>query len=130
MKRRLPYIIICLILLGVEVLIALFVDDKIIRPFGGDVIVIWVIYCFVQAILGGRNNHYIVAGGVLIFAFLVEFLQFIHIIDILGLRDIEFFRVLIGTNFSWPDLLCYTIGAAACWLGTWLYGRIKGKAGA
>ena len=127
MKRRLPYIIICLILLGVEVLIALFVDDKIIRPFGGDVIVIWVIYCFVQAILGGRNNHYIVAGGVLIFAFIVEFLQYIRIIDILGLRDIEFFRVLIGTSFSWPDLLCYTIGAAACWLGTWLCGRIRGK---
>jgi len=127
MKIRLPYIIICLILLGVEVLIALFVDDKIIRPFGGDVIVIWVIYCFVQAILGGRNNHYIVAGGVLIFAFIVEFLQYIRIIDILGLRDIEFFRVLIGTSFSWPDLLCYTIGAAACWLGTWLCGRIRGK---
>lgn len=127
MKRRLPYIIICLILLGVEVLIALFVDDKIIRPFGGDVIVIWVIYCFVQALLGGRNNHYIVAGGVLIFAFIVEFLQYIRIIDILGLRDIEFFRVLIGTSFSWPDLLCYTIGAAACWLGTWLCGRIRGK---
>ena len=83
MKRRLPYIIICLILLGVEVLIALFVDDKIIRPFGGDVIVIWVIYCFVQALLGGRNNHYIVAGGVMVFAFFVEFLQYIHIIDIL-----------------------------------------------
>ena len=123
MKRRLPYIVICLILLGVEVLIALFVDDKIIRPFGGDVIVIWVIYCFVQALLGGRNNHYIVAGGVMVFAFFVEFLQYIHIIDILGLRDIAFFRVLIGTSFSWIDILCYAIGAAACWAGTWLYSR-------
>ncbi len=123
MKRRLPYIVICLILLGVEVLIALFVDDKIIRPFGGDVIVIWVIYCFVQALLGGRNNHYIVAGGVMVFAFFVEFLQYIHIIDILGLRDIAFFRVLIGTSFSWIDILCYAIGAAVCWAGTWLYSR-------
>ena len=130
MKKRLPYIVIFLLLLGVEVLIALFVDDKIIRPYGGDVIVIWVVYCFVQAILGGKNNHFIVAGGVLIFAFLVEFLQYIRIIDILGLRDIEFFRVLIGTTFSWKDIICYTIGAAVCWLGIWLHRRRTEKAGA
>ena len=123
MKSRLPYIVIFLILLGVEVLIALFVDDRIIRPFGGDVIVIWVVYCFVQAILGGRNNHYRVAGGVLIFAFIVEFLQYLHIVDILGLRDIAFFRVLIGTSFSWIDMLCYVIGAAVCWAGIWICGR-------
>ena len=40
----------------------------------GDIIVVWVVYCFVQLILGGKNS-YAVAFGTMIFAFGVEFLQ-------------------------------------------------------
>lgn len=114
---RLRYGGIFLLLLTIEVLIALFIHGGFIRSNLGDVIVVWVVYCFVQLILGGRNDHVKVAAGVLIFAYLVEFLQGINIVDLLGLGDIRFFRVLIGTEFTWLDMICYTAGALLNILG-------------
>ena len=114
---RLRYGGIFLLLLTIEVLIALFIHGGFIRSNLGDVIVVWVVYCFVQLILGGRNDHIKVAAGVLIFAYLVEFLQGINIVDLLGLGDIRFFRVLIGTEFTWLDMICYTAGALLNILG-------------
>lgn len=112
MKKRIPYILGFLLLTLTEVLIALFIHGGFVRNYLGDVIVVWVVYCFVQAIAGGRFNAYLAAVGVMIFAFLVEFLQKINIVDILGLGDIQFFRTLIGTSFSPIDLICYAAGSA------------------
>ncbi|HBB19290.1 MAG TPA: DUF2809 domain-containing protein [Ruminococcus sp.] len=117
---RLRYAGIFLLLLAVEVMIALFLHGGFIRNYMGDVIVVWAVYCFVQIILGGKKDHYLVAAGVLVFAYLVEFLQGIHIVDLLGLGHIRFFRVLIGTSFSWIDMICYTAGALLIFLGIFL----------
>lgn len=125
MKKRIPYILGFLLLTAVEVFIALFVHDRIIRPYIGDVIVVWVVYCFVQIFLGGRLNSYAVAAGVLVFAFIVEFLQLIHIVDILGLGDSAFFRTLIGTGFTVIDLFCYAAGTLVTFLGIWIYGTLS-----
>ncbi len=111
MKKRLPYIIGFLLLLGVEVLIALFVRDDFIRPYGGDIIVVWVVYLFVQSLLCRPDKAYIIAFGVLIFAFIVELLQGIGIVYILGLGDIPFFRTIIGTSMAFLDFVCYAVGA-------------------
>lgn len=115
MKKRLSYITGFLLLLIAEILIALFVHGGFVRYYLGDVIVVWVVYCFVK-IFFPKINGYITAAGVMIFAFIVEFLQYIHIVDILGLGDIKFFRVLIGTSFSTIDLLCYVVGTAVTML--------------
>ena len=45
-----------------------------------------------------------------IFAASVEILQLFHIVDILGLGDNRFFRVLIGSVFDIKDVLCYAVG--------------------
>lgn len=60
MKKRLPYIILLILIIAVEVIIALTQHDNWIRYYGGDVIVVWAVYCLVQSVLGGKNNHYIV----------------------------------------------------------------------
>ena len=109
MKKRIPYITGFFLLLIIEVLIALFISGGFIRNYFGDVIAVWVVYCFVK-MFHVEQNSYITAVGVLIFACLVEFLQYIHIVDILGLGNIKLFRVLIGTSFSVIDLLCYSAG--------------------
>ena len=119
MKHRIVYLILFILLFALETLIALTLHGGFIRSYMGDVIVVWVVYCFVQAILGGKNNHYIVALSVMFFAFLVEFLQGIHIVDILGLSDNAFLRTVIGTSFSWADLVCYAVGTAVEVLGIW-----------
>ncbi|MBP3379331.1 MAG: DUF2809 domain-containing protein [Ruminococcus sp.] len=123
MKRRLPYIALLVILIAVEVVIALTQHDNILRYYGGDTIVVWAVYCLFQSISGGKNNHYAVHVGVMLFAFLVEFLQLIHFVDLIGLGDIQFFRTLIGTSFAVEDLAAYAIGTAAGCLGTLIYSR-------
>ncbi|MBQ9816896.1 MAG: DUF2809 domain-containing protein [Proteobacteria bacterium] len=121
MKTRLTYLIIFILLVAIEVCIALFVHDSIIRPYGGDVIVVWVIYCLVQMILGGNNNHYIIAIAVMLFAYIVEFLQMINIVDLLGMGHIHFIKILVGSTFSISDLVCYSLGTAAMLAGIRLH---------
>lgn len=125
MKKRLPYIILLVIIIAVEVVIAFTQHGNWFRLYGGDVIVVWAVYCLVQCFLGGNNNHFIVHIGVLAFAFLVEFLQYIHIVDLIGLGDIQFFRVLIGTSFSVNDLWSYTLGTAIAVTGTFIYKKVN-----
>lgn len=121
MKKRLPYIILLVLIIAVEFVIALTQHNNLLRYYGGDVIIVWAVYCLVQSILGGKNNRYIVHIGVLIFAFFVEFLQYIHIVELMGLGKIQFFRVLIGTSFAVEDLLSYAIGTAIGMTGTFIY---------
>lgn len=117
MNKRIPYIVLFVIIVAVEVLIALFVHGGFVRYYLGDVIVVWAVYCFVQIFLGGRFSSYKVAFGVMIFAFAVEFAQAINIVDLIGLGDIQFFRVLIGTSFSPVDLICYAVGTLITFIG-------------
>lgn len=124
MKKRLPYIIILVLLIAVEVIIALTQHGNWLRYYGGDVIVVWAVYCLVQAIIGGKNP-YITHIGVMLFAFLVEFLQYIHFVDIIGLGDIEFFRTLIGTSFAAEDLFCYALGTVIGIAGSFIYSQVK-----
>ncbi len=97
----------CLIFF-VEVAIALFVHDSIIRPYIGDMLVVILIYCFVKSFL--QTPILPTAIGVLIFAYFVEFLQYIQIIKYLGLENNKLASIVIGTSFSWGDLTMYTLG--------------------
>ena len=51
-----------------------------------------------------------IGGGGLAFAILVEIGQYFGLVYLLGLGHIEFFRILIGTGFSWWDMVCYAAG--------------------
>ena len=107
-KIRGKYIIFAIIIFLVEVFIALYVHDDFIRPFFGDFLVVILIYCFVRGIFNIKVST--AAISVLIFSFLVEFLQYLHIVEVLGLGKNKIARVVMGTSFSWVDLLCYTLG--------------------
>lgn len=96
------------LLFVVEVLIALFVHDNFIRPYVGDVLVVILIYCFVKSFLD--LPEFILAIAVLLFAFAIECLQYIKIINVLGLEKSELMRTIIGTSFAWLDMLAYMVG--------------------
>ena len=104
------YFILALLLFFIEVLIALYVHDKIIRPYIGDVLVVILIYCFVKSFL--KLPVLPVATGVLMFAFMVETLQYFKIVEVLGLQHIKLARIVIGTSFAWMDMLTYIAGIA------------------
>jgi Protein of unknown function (DUF2809) len=108
MKFSKGYFILAVLLFVIEVLIALFVRDRFIRPYGGDVLVVMLVYCAVRSFFVLRPLP--LAIGVLIFSFTVEFLQYLNIVDILGLRNSEVASTVIGTLFEWGDLLAYVVG--------------------
>lgn len=112
------YFLLFVLIFITEVLIALYVHDDFIRPYFGDVLVVILIYCFVKAFLKIRTLT--AAVGVLLFAFLVETLQYFKIIEVLGLEKVKLARVVIGTSFAWMDIWCYIAGFASILLAEYL----------
>lgn len=108
LQFNLRFFIITLILFLVEVFIALFVHDTFIRPFVGDVIVVWLIYYFLRTFLKIKPIY--LAWFTLIFSFAVETAQYFKLVTILGLQNNKLARIVIGTSFSWGDMLCYFVG--------------------
>jgi hypothetical protein len=92
----------------IEVLIALFVRDNIVRPYLGDVLVVILIYSFIRSFL--NVPVFPLAIGVLLFAFTLEVLQYLNIVEKLGLEKSKIARTVIGTSFQWIDLLAYMAG--------------------
>lgn len=112
MKFRfsLPYLLLAVFIFVVEVLIALYVHDNLIRPYFGDVLVVVLIYCFVRSFIQAPVVP--VALGVLLFSYLVEMLQYFKVVKLLGLEHSRAANIIIGNYFTWGDIICYTIGIA------------------
>ncbi|WP_294465381.1 DUF2809 domain-containing protein [uncultured Anaerofustis sp.] len=105
---RIKYLISAIIIISAEVFIAVFVNDDFIRPYVGDMLVVFVLYFLYKTLFPKKNKN--LPFYIFIFSVIIEILQGINIVDILGLGDIKFFRILIGTNFDIKDILCYLIG--------------------
>jgi Protein of unknown function (DUF2809) len=118
-----PYLLLTLLLFVTEVLIALFVRDQFVRPFVGDFLVVILIYVFLQSFW--KLPVIPTAIGVLLFAFVVETLQYFHIVEVLHLQHSQFARVVIGTEFKWEDLVAYTAGVACVVAVEAWHGRLK-----
>ena len=106
--KRLTYLLLTLLLLGIEILIALFVNDKIIRPYVGDILVVILMYCFIRIIIPTKVR--LLPLYIFIFACFIEFMQYIRIVEILGLSDNKILSTIIGTSFDWKDIICYGVG--------------------
>jgi hypothetical protein len=61
--------------------------------------------------------YFSVALFTFIFACLVELAQYYNVISLLGLEKNKVARVLIGTSFSWIDILAYFGGFILIILG-------------
>lgn len=92
----------------IEIIIALYVRDSFIRPYGGDVLVTVLLCCFLRIFIPNRCK--LLPLFVFLFAAFVEVLQALHIVALLGLQNIRFLRILIGTTFSVADIICYAVG--------------------
>jgi hypothetical protein len=104
------YFGVAVLIFFVEMLIALFVDDNFVRPYLGDVLVVILIYCFIRSFVKIETRSAV--AFVLLFSFTIELLQYLNVIETLGLQNSAIARTVIGTSFSWLELLCYAIGMA------------------
>ena len=111
--RRLIYGLISILLLGIEILIGLF-GQGWVRIYLGDVLVVILLYTIVRTIIPNKKMPwFIIPSAILVFAFIVEFLQLWGFCDRFGITS-ELLRIIIGTGFSTVDLICYLIGIIPC----------------
>jgi hypothetical protein len=98
------------LLLAIEVFIAFFISDNFIRPYLGDVLVVIFIYCAVMSLFPFPKTT--AALSVLAFSFIVEGLQYLRLVEKLGLENSVTAKTIIGTTFAWTDLIAYVAGIA------------------
>ena len=102
------YFILTIILFAAELLIATLIDDQIIRPFVGDVLVVILIYCFLRIFL--KVAYWKVALGVLFFASMIEIFQYFDYVKLLGLENNRVLSIAMGRTFEWTDFAAYFMG--------------------
>lgn len=109
MKRRLLSALIFAAFLGLEIWIALYVHDSIVRPYFGDVLAVICVYFFAR-VFDVRTRW--LSIPVTLFAFCVEAVQLTGLSGILP----EPFSTIAGGTFDPADLLCYLAGGVVCFL--------------
>jgi len=97
-----------LLLFLTEAGIALFVRDQILRPYGGDFLVVIMLYCLIRGILSIGMIR--TAMLVLVFSYVIETIQYFQIVKMLGLEKSKIASTVIGTSFAWSDIMAYTLG--------------------
>lgn len=118
------YFYFTLLLFVIEVCIAVFVDDRFIRPFIGDVLVVILIYCFMRTFWPIKPA--ILALSVFVFACVIEILQYFNFVRVLGLEKYKIAVVVLGSSFDWKDIIAYAIGSAiVLWLENSINKRVK-----
>ena len=102
------YFALMVALLFIEVFIAFYVHDGFVRPYLGDFLVVILLYCFLKSFL--KLSVWKAAILVWLFSFFIEGMQYLNLIEILGLEQSKIARTVIGHSFSWMDLFAYTAG--------------------
>jgi len=105
---NLKYLLLFAIVFALEICIALFFKDAIIRPFIGDVLVVILIYCFFRTCL--KISYWKPAIVVLLFACAIEVLQYFDYVKLLQLENNLVISVILGRTFEWLDFVAYLTG--------------------
>jgi DNA integrity scanning protein DisA with diadenylate cyclase activity len=105
--------------LGIEVLIERFVHNNFVRLFLGDVLVVVLLYAACRTIL--KSSSIKIVFGAVLFAFLIEFAQYLQLSEKLNLAPHSIGQIILGSTFDPLDLLAYFLGGGASYLlSSWL----------
>lgn len=110
------------VLLGIEILIGMYAHGWV-RSYLGDVLVVILLYTLARTALPEKPRFgALLPSAILAFSFFVEFLQLWGFCDKFGITN-RFLRIIIGTGFSWVDILSYVIGILPCFICEYLLKR-------
>jgi hypothetical protein len=110
MTFRPTYALATALILAIELYIGLYIHDQVIRPYVGDGLAVVLVYLGLRAVTTLTIRTALLAAVAIAFA--IEFGQYFHLIDRLGLRHNRVARLVLGTTFDVGDLVCYVAGAA------------------
>lgn len=107
-RFSMKYFLIFIFLFVAEVIIALFIDDNFIRPYLGDVLVMFLMYAFIKSFIGlpTKRLPYYLFG----FALIVELLQLIDLVSLLNVENNPIISIVLGSVFDMKDIFCYLLG--------------------
>lgn len=108
MLKKIHYILLTVILLITEIIIALYVHDNFIRPVFGDYLIVFLVYTGIKSVINLKPITAIIIT--MLFAYFVEIMQYVHIVEKLGYTHNLATRLFLGSSFSWEDMLAYTLG--------------------
>lgn len=120
-SRRWPYVVATLALLLIEIYIGLFVRDRFVRPFLGDVLVTMLLCCLCRAIK--PTGVRLLPLYVMVFATVVEVAQYVDLVALVGLEHNAFISTIVGRSYSYKDLICYAVGCGLFWVIEWAVKR-------
>lgn len=108
---RLRYLFLFVLLLLTEILIGVFLKGGFIRAYGGDILVLPLLYAFLRILFPKSDNFTVrvLPFGLFIFGVFVEALQGLHIADRLHITS-PIIRIIIGSTFDFLDIACYFAG--------------------
>ena len=119
MRIRPKYMLVTLGLFIAEVLIATTLSgSRFIRSYLGDYLVVILLYYLVESFYDAPPL--VLSISIFVFACGVEIAQYFKLADVLGLQPGSVLSILIGTSFSWMDIVMYFAGGAtAYFVDTW-----------
>jgi hypothetical protein len=110
------WLLAALALLAVEVAIARYAPQGVLRGFGGDVLVVVLVYALLRTCVAQPAAR--LALWALLFACAIEGLQGLGMVDVLGLHDQtalhRVLRIALGATFDLWDLVAYGCGWLVC----------------
>ena len=109
MKINFRYLKAFIAIFLVELFIAVFVHDRIIRPYIGDILVIVLLYTFLKIFT--KREIRLLPVYLFVFAAFVEGMQYFNIVKVLGLENNKVLSIIIGSTFDIKDILCYLAGS-------------------
>jgi len=106
---RIGYAFAAATVFALELIIALFVHDAVIRPYVGDALAVVLVYLAIRIFAVPVRTAVVAA---FLIACTIEIGQYFHLIDRLGLRGQMWARFLLGGSFDPRDFAAYGLGAA------------------
>lgn len=112
-NKRVIWSLIGIIILAMEIYIAIFIKGGFIRHYIGDVLATAMLYAFGRAIF--RLAPINLAIVVFVISLFIEALQYLKILEILGVKS-STLRIIFGGTFDWTDIICYLVGCILAYM--------------
>ena len=113
MSRRSKHLAIAATVFLAEVLVATtFARVGFVRSYLSDFLAVVFLYHLAKTVRDFPARP--LAVGVFAVATIIEIAQAFHLADALGFRRGSLPSILLGTHFSWLDLLMYALGCLTC----------------
>lgn len=97
-----------IVLILIESYIAIYIKQGFIRFVLGDYLAVILLYCLTKSFTKLKPIY--TAIFILGISFCVELLQLIDILELLNINKNTLTNLVLGTTFSFEDLIAYTLG--------------------